>query len=132
LTRHECVNVRFQISGQPLRWPFRIDGRVVEITPEPRITVDASDGVAAVLAAGGGIGMSATYIAAPYVRRGELVPILTRFAVQRSAITALWPESRRGSPNVKAFLAFLAEVFPSPPPWDEFLEAEATSPQRRA
>jgi DNA-binding transcriptional LysR family regulator len=127
LERHDCVNVRFQSSGQLLRWPFRIAGRVVEIAPEPRITVDVSDGVVAALAAGGGIGLSPTYIAAPYVRRGELLPILAQFAAQRSTITAVWPENRRANPNVKAFLAFLAEVFPSPPPWDDFLAAEGPS-----
>jgi DNA-binding transcriptional LysR family regulator len=112
LVDHDCVNLRFQSSGQSLHWQFRIDGRVVEITPDPAVMVDASDGVVAILAAGGGIGVSSTYIAAPYVARGELVPILTDFAVERSSITALWPESRRSSPNVKAFLAFLTEVFP--------------------
>jgi DNA-binding transcriptional LysR family regulator len=118
LVGHECINVRFQSSGQLLRWQFAIDGRVVEVTPEPGVTVDASDGVLAVAAAGGGIGVSPTYIAAPYVARGELVPILARFAVERSSITALWPASRRASPNVKAFLVFLTEVFPALPPWD--------------
>jgi len=131
LAGHDCVNIRFQSSGQPLRWPFRMGARVVELTPEPGITLDATDAVAAVLAAGGGIGMLVTYVAAPYVARGELVPIPTRFPAERSSITALWPESRRGSPNVKAFLALLAEVFPSSPPWDEFLRGgrPAASPR---
>jgi DNA-binding transcriptional LysR family regulator len=122
LVDHACVNLRFQSSGQTLRWPFRIDGRVVEITPEAEITLDASDGVAAVLVAGGGIGITPTYICAPYVARGELVPVLAQFAVERSSVTALWPESRRASPNVKAFVAFLAEVFPPTSAWDEHLE----------
>lgn len=113
LAHHDCVGIRQQNSGQLMRWPFQVGTKVVEIVPQPVITVDASDGVAAVLVAGGGIGISASYIAAPYVARGELVPVLTQFAVERSAITALWPESRRGSPNVKAFLAFLSEIFPS-------------------
>jgi DNA-binding transcriptional LysR family regulator len=124
LVGHDCVSLRFQSSGQSLRWQFRIDDRVVEIMPEPAITVDAGDGVAALLAAGGGIGVSSTYIAAPYVARGELVPILTPFAIERSSITALWPESRRASPNVTAFLAFLAEVFPAQPPWDAHLPSD--------
>lgn len=121
LVHHDCVNFRYQSSGQALRWPFRIRERVVEITPEPGIVVDASDAVAAVLVAGGGIGISPTYLAASYVKRGALVPILREFAVERSVITALWPESRRGSPNVRAFLAFLEEVFPSPAPWDTLI-----------
>ncbi len=85
---------------------------MLEIVPEAGIVVDVSDAVAAVLAAGGGIGISATYVAAPFVKRGELVPLLTKFAVDHFDITALWPESRRGNPNVKAFTTFLSEVFP--------------------
>ncbi|WP_128565308.1 LysR family transcriptional regulator [Methylobacterium crusticola] len=121
LVRHDCVNFRFQSTGQALRWPFRIGGRVVEITPEAGIVTDFSDAVAAVLVAGGGIGISPTYIAAPYVARGALVPVLQAFAVERSEIRALWPESRRGNPNVRAFLAFMDEVFPSRAPWDTLI-----------
>ncbi len=126
LIHHDCVNFRYQSSGQELRWPFQIGGRVVEITPEPGIIVDGSDAVAAVLVAGGGIGISPTYVAASYVSRGELVPVLHAFSVQRTVITALWPESRRGSPNVRAFLTFLDEVFPAPTPWDVII-AQAAS-----
>ncbi|MEE3627232.1 LysR substrate-binding domain-containing protein [Nitrospirillum sp. BR 11752] len=111
LANHTCVNFRFQNSGQALRWPFQIGGRLVERMPAAGITIDASDGVSAALVAGGGIGISASYIAAPHVARGDLVPILTDFAVERSSVTALWPESRRGSPNVKAFLTFLSELW---------------------
>jgi DNA-binding transcriptional LysR family regulator len=119
LVRHDGVNFRFQSTGQALRWPFRIGGRIVEITPDAGIVTDFSDAVAEIPAAGGGIGIAPTDIAAPYVARGALVPILREFAVERSVITALWLESRRGNPNVQAFLAFLGEVSPSPAPWDD-------------
>lgn len=121
LVEHDCVNFRYQSSGQSLRWPFRIGEHVVEVVPEARIVIDTSDGVAAVLAAGGGIGIATTFVAAPYVRRGELIPVLPQHATARSNIMALWPESRRGSPRVKAFVAFLTEIFPSPTPWDELI-----------
>ncbi|MCP9626005.1 LysR substrate-binding domain-containing protein [Rhodopseudomonas palustris] len=111
LSRHRCVNFRFQSSGQPLRWPFLIDREIVEFAPDAAITVDTSDGVSAVLIAGGGIGISATYIAAPHVARGELVPILEDYALDGSSVTAVWPESRRHSPNVKAVLHFLTELW---------------------
>ncbi|MEE7494669.1 LysR substrate-binding domain-containing protein [Methylobacterium oryzae] len=125
LVHHDCVNFRFQSTGQTLRWPFQVGGRRVEITPDAGIVADFSDAVTAVLVAGGGIGISPTYIAAPYVGRGLLVPVLQDFAVERSVFTALWPESRRGNPNVKAFLAFLEEIFPSPAPWDAMLAPPA-------
>jgi DNA-binding transcriptional LysR family regulator len=115
------VNFRFQGSGQPARWPFRIGDREVDITPSAGLIVDEGNAVMTVLAAGGGIGVSPSYVAAPYVARRELVPILRSFAVQRSHINALWPNTRRGSPNVRAFITFLSEIFPSPPPWDELV-----------
>ncbi|AWB22278.1 LysR family transcriptional regulator [Methylobacterium currus] len=121
LVHHDCVNFRFQSTGQALRWPFRVGGRTIELTPDAGIVTDFSDAVAAVLVAGGGIGISPTYIAAPHVAQGVLVPVLKNFSVERSAFTALWPESRRGSPNVKAFLAFLDEIFASPAPWDRVI-----------
>ena len=67
------------------------------------------------------VGVSPSYVAAPFVERGELVPIQTDHWVDRHNITALWSESRRGNPNVRAFLAFLAETFPDPTPWDQTL-----------
>jgi DNA-binding transcriptional LysR family regulator len=121
LVHHDCVNFRYQSSGQTLRWPFRVGERLVEITPDHGIVTDLSEAVAAMVEAGGGIGISPTYLAASYVRRGVLVPVLREFAADRSVITALWPESRRGSPNVKAFLALLDEIFPSPAPWDSLI-----------
>ena len=110
LSEHETVNFRYQSSGQIFRWPFRIGGRETDIVPASRIVVDASEAVVAILAAGGGIGVSASFIAAPYVARGELVPILQSFAVERDTINAVWPSSRRNNPAVKAFLEHLREA----------------------
>lgn len=111
LDGHDTVSLRFQSTGQTLRWPFRIDERLVEVVPPSDIVVDVSDALVAALAAGGGIGVAATFIAAPYVARGELVPVLSDFAVERHNITALWPESRRTNPAVRAFLTLLQEAF---------------------
>jgi DNA-binding transcriptional LysR family regulator len=129
---HDCVNFRYQTSGQTMRWTFKVGSRTIELTPEAAIVVDVSDAVVEVLAAGGGIGMAAWWIAAPYVERGLLVPVLTEFSVERSTVTAVWPESRRASPNVKAFIAFLEEVFPSPGPWDATIAAGALQHAQRS
>ncbi len=125
LRDHDCVNFRYQTTGQTLKWEFRVGSRTREFTPDAAIVVDVSDAVVEVLAAGGGIGMVAWWIASPYVERGLLVPVLYEFSVDRSTITAVWPESRRASPNVKAFISFLDKVFPSPAPWDATIAAGA-------
>jgi DNA-binding transcriptional LysR family regulator len=107
LKDHDTVSLRYQSTGQAYRWPFRIGDREVEMVPYSGITVDASEALVATVVAGGGIAMLATFIAAPYVRRGELDSVLSGFAVERRNITALWPESRRANPAVRAFLAML-------------------------
>lgn len=127
LLEHDCVNFRYQSSGQALRWPFQVGERLVEMTPNAGIIVDATDGVLAAVVSGGGIGIAPSYAAAHYVERGMLLPILPELAVERFVITAMWPESRRGSPNVKAFIEFLLEIFPSPTPWDEIVARAAQS-----
>ncbi|NDW07870.1 LysR family transcriptional regulator [Jiella pacifica] len=108
---HDTVTLRYQSSGQAMRWPFRIGHREIEVVPPSGIVVDVSDALVAALAAGGGIGIVANFLAAPYVARGELVPVLPDFAVERHNITALWPESRRANPAVRAFLTSLQQTF---------------------
>ena len=60
-----------------------------------------------------------TYVGATYARRCILVPVMPEFATERSVVTALWPESRRGNLNVEAFLSPLHKAFPSTAPWDD-------------
>lgn len=107
LAGHDTVNFRYQSSGQLMRWPFRVGDRDIEIIPPSAIVMDASEALMATLVAGGGIGISADFIAAPFVARGELVPVLAEYAATRHTITALWPESRRANPAVRAFLTHL-------------------------
>ena len=118
LEGHDCVNVRHYNSGQLLRWPFQVGNHTVEVLPTAGVVVDNTEAVTVAVAGGAGIGLSPTYVAAPYVARGELLPVLTEYWADRGAITALWSESRRGNPNVTAFVAFLREIFTDPPAWD--------------
>ncbi|MBX8550739.1 LysR family transcriptional regulator [Pseudomonas cichorii] len=107
LVAHETVNLRYQSTGQVFRWPIRMGDKEIEILPSSPLIVDASEAVIVAIAAGAGIGMAASFMAAPWVKRKELIPILSDFAVDRHNITALWPESRRTNPAVRAFLDVL-------------------------
>lgn len=111
LQDHETVNLRYQSSGQLFRWPFQVGDRDIEIVPSSAIIVDASEGVISAVAAGAGIGMATSFMAAPWAKRGELVPVLADFAAERHNIAVVWPQSRRTNPAVRAFLDMLAAVF---------------------
>jgi DNA-binding transcriptional LysR family regulator len=110
LADHDTVNLRYQSSGQLFRWPFRLGEREIEIVPAAAIVVDASDAVIAAMAAGGGIGIAASFAAAGHVARGELTPVLAAYAVDRDVLTALWPESRRANPAVRAFVSAISRL----------------------
>jgi DNA-binding transcriptional LysR family regulator len=93
------------------RWPFRIGDHEIEIVPSSGVIADASEAVVATIAAGAGIGMATAFMAAPWVKRRELIAILSDFAVERHNITVVWPESRRTNPAVRSFLDHLIELF---------------------
>lgn len=110
LADHETVVLRYQSTGQVLRWRFRTGEGTRDLAPASNVLADASEALVAMLVAGGGIGMVATFVAAPHVARGELVPVLAEFAIERDNITALWPSSRRANPAVRAFLSRLQDA----------------------
>lgn len=115
---HELVNVRYQSSGQMMKWMFNVDGEIIEFFPDAAISVNSTDAVLAFIRSGGGIGMLPSFIANSYVASGELVPVMQDYWVARNDITAFWPENRRGNPNVRVFMEFLQSVFPDPTPWN--------------
>ena len=110
LAAHDTINLRYQSNGQLFRWPFKMGERVIEVVPAAAIVVDASDVALATMAAGGGIGMAATFAAAAHLARGSLVPVLAAHTVEGHPVTILWPESRRANPAVKAFVSMLVET----------------------
>lgn len=121
LKHHDCVNFRFQNSGQLFRWAFNIDDEIEEYPVNGWMMADASEIVAGVIASGGGIGFLPTYMSAQQVRNGTLVPVMPEYAFDRAWITALWPESRRNSLNVRAFTEMLGRTFAQPTPWESSL-----------
>lgn len=117
-SNYEIVNVRYQSSGQMMKWMFNVDGEIVEFFPETTLSVNSTDAVLTFILNSGGIGMLPSYIADSFVHKGELVPVMQDYWVARNDITAFWPESRRGNPNVRAFMDFLTSIFPENTPWN--------------
>ncbi|MBS5771800.1 MAG: hypothetical protein KHW84_01950 [Enterobacter cloacae] len=74
---HETVNLRYKSSGQLFRWPFNVGDREIELVLPAALVVDASEGVLTTVAAGAGIGMAASFMAASWVGRGALVTDLS-------------------------------------------------------
>ncbi|GAB3052987.1 LysR family transcriptional regulator [Stenotrophomonas tumulicola] len=79
LAAQRCIGWRPAPGVAPYRWEFAEDGQDFDVTVEPRITSnDMLLMVRTALADGGiTIGMQETF--APYIARGELVPLLAEF-----------------------------------------------------
>ncbi len=111
LSGHMTVNLRYQNTGQLFRWPFRVGEREIEMVPSSTIIADTSEAVIAAIVAGAGIGMAANFMAASRVSEKKLVPLLGDFAVERRDLSAVWHESRRANPAVRAFLDHMLTPF---------------------
>lgn len=76
---------------------------------QPTTTADDYAAVAAILAAGAGIGGLPTWLAAPYVHRGELVRLPLEWNVSQGTVTLVWLRSRHLAPRVRAFIDLAIE-----------------------
>ncbi|WP_288875397.1 LysR substrate-binding domain-containing protein [uncultured Kosakonia sp.] len=74
---HETVNLRYKSSRQLFCWSFNVGDREIELVLPAALVVDASEGVLTTVAAGAGIGMAASFMAASWVERGALVTDLS-------------------------------------------------------
>jgi len=65
-----------------------------------------------------GIAKLSTYLANDAIEDGRLVRVLPDYAEDASDVLAIYPNRRNLSPNVRAFVDFLAEQFGKVPPWE--------------
>lgn len=98
-------------SGQLRPWSVDDGGKVIQISPLPRII--SQDGRSFVDACVNGFGIGQIYdrVAAPHVRAGELVHLLPEADVEGPPVHALIPIGRRVPPKTRVVLDRLAELF---------------------
>ena len=89
-------------------WRFERDGRGETVALAPRLAVN--DAAAAIAAAERGQGITGvlSYMAAPQLAAGTLVPVLADLAPPPVPVQILYPQSRLVAPKVRAFVDFAA------------------------
>jgi DNA-binding transcriptional LysR family regulator len=116
LVRHNCLVSRDRTHLS--RWPFRIDGQVVEIEVGGRVAVTEGETQMQLALQGIGIVRLTRLTLAQAIRDGTLVPLLGDFSAEEAvAIHAVYPHRRHLAAKVPAFVNFLIEKF-TPPPWE--------------
>ncbi|MER1966327.1 LysR family transcriptional regulator [Castellaniella sp. GW247-6E4] len=114
LAAHDCI---VHASKPPYRWPFLVNGGLVDVDVAARLAVDNAETALRIAVAGGGITRVADLLVGESVRSGCLVPVLDDFhVVDPIPLFAVYPQGRHRMPKVRVFLDFMLERF-SHGPW---------------
>jgi len=117
LLDHDCLV--YANRSDPTTWTARdADGGSHTVRVNPALTATSGDFLCAAACQGLGITLQPTFIAGESIRRGDLVPVLTRYEWPVTPAWAIYPPTRHLSYRVREFIDFLAEFFSGTPRWD--------------
>jgi DNA-binding transcriptional LysR family regulator len=91
-------------------WVARRKGRVERQTLSPRIHSRSATGVVACVVAGLGIAMGSSWMCADALASGEVVEILTHYALDPVTAYVVFPAGRRPSQRARAFSDYLEQA----------------------
>jgi LysR family transcriptional regulator for bpeEF and oprC len=117
LPQHDCLKF-LSPSGRPREWSFCLSaGQAPQVVRTPgRATMDSGELLLEAASSGMGICQALDFMVGGAVREGRLVEVLQPFAASGPPIQALYAPGRQGTPNVRACLDFLVELFHGPAP----------------
>jgi DNA-binding transcriptional LysR family regulator len=109
LASHRCSVLRHSATGRVLPWLLKKDGEVISLDLRPSIsTNDAGLEVDAVLS-GHAIGLLASLSAAPLIRSGQLVPLLTKHVADHLSLYVYYGSRAAQPSRVRSFIDFVVE-----------------------
>ena len=110
LVHHEALLFRDPQTGLPFPWEFHRRGEIVEVKVSSRLVLDDPSVAVAACMAGQGIFQSLGIGLAPFLARGDLVPILPEWSEELYPLYAYHPSRHLPPAKVRAFLDFIQEI----------------------
>jgi DNA-binding transcriptional LysR family regulator len=117
LQNHRCLHFSPLLTGHS--WQFVRDRKTQDVKIDPWLTSDNAEMLRQAAVGGLGITLLATFIAAPDLRSGRLVPVLPDWQPAQSAIYAIYPNAPFLPQKVRVFVDYIAEKFRGTPPWEK-------------
>jgi LysR family transcriptional regulator, regulator for bpeEF and oprC len=112
IAAHNCL--RFVgPSGRPRDWTFQDGNGTFRVKTEGNVTIDNGPSLLRAAEAGMGLVQALDFMAQTAVRDARLVEVLSAHAAPGPKIHAVSTRARASSPNVRAFVLFLVDVFGS-------------------
>lgn len=108
---HRVVNYMSHRTGRPFPFTFTKQGERHEITGRHVVSVNDSRAMLAAGLSHLGLFRTTTFQAAPYVARGELVPLLLDWCAETIPIHVVYPPNRHLSTKLRVFVDWAAELF---------------------
>jgi DNA-binding transcriptional LysR family regulator len=110
LHAHECIQFDLPSTGRKIAWPFRVDGKEVDVMTTGSYTC-AEDVLGIVTLARSGAGLVQTYrfIVERDLADGKLVELLPQHGGTSRPFFLLYPDARHLSLRVRTFVDFLIE-----------------------
>ena len=99
-------------------WQLPVEGEVQSFRIRARMRTDNGYQMLDAARAGLGLVILPTFLAADAIVAGELVPVLTAFSPVGGQVSAVFRQSKRGSPKIQTFIKFVAERLGEPPVWE--------------
>src|ERR1700733_707709 len=114
MVHHEALLFRDPQTGLPFPWEFHRGGEIVEVKVSGRLMLDDPSVAVTACVAGQGIFQSLAIGLAPFLARGDLVPILPEWSEERYPLYAYHPSRHLPPAKVRAFLDFIiASIAPT-------------------
>ncbi|MES2976137.1 MAG: LysR family transcriptional regulator [Pseudomonadota bacterium] len=108
---HVMINYFSARTGKPYPHEFEKDGEKIEVAGHYQLALNESNAHTAAVLAGLGIGQTAAFAAEPYIKSGELVPVLQDWPRAPIPIHVVYPPNRHLSAKVRSFVDWAAELF---------------------
>lgn len=105
-------------------WRFRGERGWETARLSPVLRTNSGDMLFQAAEAGLGLCLLPSFIAAPGIASGRLIPVLTGFEVAHGALHAVMPPGRAATARVRALIDFLVHRFGPEPSWDPCWIAE--------
>ncbi len=109
-----CIGFAGYPGGEIHEWCFRRDGAEHRVKPDGPLFFNSTDALMQAAARGAGMIYVLDVLAEQYIRRGELVRLLPDWQTDDRSFFAAYPKTSFTPPKVRAFVDFMATVFPAP------------------
>ncbi|MFZ6731635.1 LysR family transcriptional regulator [Undibacterium sp. Ji42W] len=115
LQHHQAVHYFSSRTGRNLDWDFVVDGKTVDVAVNGKISVNDSEAYIDCAVKGFGLIQAPRFMLMPHLQSGALREVLPQWTPAPMPISVVYLANRHLSPKVRAFVDWVAELFPRCP-----------------